>query len=165
MAETTNVAIQQRSSDQTTDRDIKAIRDDIAAKRESISDTVDKLGDRIQATFNWREYVSEYPIITLGLAAGAGFLIAGIFKRKPDPRERIFEAFSELTEDMADRLSDVMDGVVEKRPMTGAFKAALSFAATKAISSFVKEQFAGNGGDLSRDDSVKRRLDQSSAPN
>jgi hypothetical protein len=47
MAERTNVAIQQRVHEDTPDRSAVAIRQDIAAKRESISEAVDKLGERI----------------------------------------------------------------------------------------------------------------------
>lgn len=61
MAERTNVATLQRVQDETSDRSAVAIRQDIAAKRESISETVDKLGDRIHETLDWREYVAEYP--------------------------------------------------------------------------------------------------------
>ena len=89
MAERTNVAIQQRIEDEYPERSAVAIRQDIAAKRESISDTVDKLGERIHETFDWHEYVAEYPAIALGLTAAAGFLVAGIFKRRATPQERL----------------------------------------------------------------------------
>src|SRR5882762_11698734 len=102
MAERTNVAIQQRVREDPPDRSAVAIRQDIAAKRESISETVDKLGERIHETFDWHEYVAEYPAVALGLAAGAGFLVAWIFKRKPSPQERIMDAVADLTEDMTD---------------------------------------------------------------
>ena len=52
MAERTNVATLQRVQDETSDRSAVAIRQDIAAKRESISETVDKLGERIHETFD-----------------------------------------------------------------------------------------------------------------
>ena len=61
MAERTNVAIQQRVHEDPPDRSAVAIRQDIAPKRDSISETVDKLGDRIHQTFDWHEYVAEYP--------------------------------------------------------------------------------------------------------
>ena len=125
MAERTNLATQPAFQDTTPDRSAFAIRQDIAAKRESISETVDKLGDRLQETFDWHEYVAAYPVASLGLAAGAGFLIAGMFKRKPTPQERIHEAVAELTEDLADRVGGVMAGVIQKKMFSGgAVKAA-----------------------------------------
>src|SRR5947207_5990317 len=119
MAERTNVATLQRVQDETSDRSAVAIRQDIAAKRESISETVDKLGERIHETFDWHEYVAEYPAIALGLAAGAGFLVAGIFKRTPSPQERILDAMADLTEDMTDRVGGVMAGVIQKKMFSG----------------------------------------------
>jgi len=119
MAERTNVAIQQRTHEETPDRSAVAIRQDIAAKRDSISETVDKLGERIQETFDWREYIGRYPVAALGLAAGAGFLVAGIFKRNPTPQERIIDAVADLTEEMTDRVGGVMAGVIQKKLISG----------------------------------------------
>lgn len=143
MAERTNVAIQQRSHDEAPDRSTVAIRQDIAAKRESISETVDKLGDRIQETLDWREYIAEYPAVALGLAAGAGFLIAGIFKRTPSPRERIMDAVAELTEDMTDRVGGVVAGVIQKKLISGrTVKAAATAMIAKAVVDIVKNRVA-----------------------
>ena len=48
MAQTTHLAAQRREASATPERSAEAIRQDIAAKRDSISETVDKLGERIQ---------------------------------------------------------------------------------------------------------------------
>lgn len=144
MAENTNVAIQQRAHEETPDRNSDAIRQDIAAKRESISETVDKLGDRIQETLDWREYIAQYPAVALGLAAGAGFLVAGIFKRQPTPQERIMDAVAELTEEMTDRVGGVMAGVIQKKIISGrTVKAALAAMAAQAAVDFMKKQMNG----------------------
>jgi len=152
MAEATNVATLQRVQDEQLDRSAVAIRQDIAAKRESISETVDKLGERIHETFDWHEYVAEYPGVALGLAAGAGFLIAGIFKRKPSPRERILDAVADLTEDMTDRVGGVMSEVIQKKMFSGrTVKAAATAMIAKAAVDFLKTQLAGAiVGDSSR---------------
>jgi len=63
--------------------------------------------------------VAEYPALALGLAAGAGFLVAGIFKRKPSPQDRILDAMADLTEDMTDRVGGVMAGVIQKKMFSG----------------------------------------------
>jgi ElaB/YqjD/DUF883 family membrane-anchored ribosome-binding protein len=144
MAERTNVAILQRVRDEAPDRSAEAIRQDIAATRETISETVDKLGERIHQTFDWREYIAQYPAVALGVAAGLGFVVAGIFKRKPTPQERIMEAVAELTEDMTGRVGDVMAGVIQKKVISGStLKAAAGALATKAAVDFLKKQFAG----------------------
>lgn len=144
MAERTNVATQQRMQDEPPDRSAVAIRQDIAAKRESISETVDKLGERIQETFDWHEYVAEYPVVALGLAAGAGFLIAGIFKRNPSPQERILDAVADLTEDMTTRVGGVMAGVIQKKMFSGrTVKAAATAMIAKAAVNFLKKQVSG----------------------
>ena len=140
MAERPNVAIQQRESEEVS-RSAQAIRNDIAAKRESISETVDKLGDKISQTFDWREYVAEYPAIALGLSAGCGFLLAGIFKRRPTPRERILDAIAEVTEETKDRVQDALTGLIQKRLISGTtLKAAITTMATKAAVDLVKQK-------------------------
>src|SRR5437870_13752884 len=104
MAERTDVATLRRVNDETSERSAVEIRQDIAAKRESISETVDKLGERIHETFDWHEYVAEYPAVAMGLAAGAGCLGAGIFKRRPSPQDRTLDAMADLREHMTDRV-------------------------------------------------------------
>jgi hypothetical protein len=140
--------------DETFERSAEEIRMDIAARRESISETVDRLGDRIQETLDWREYVAEYPYIALGLAAGIGFLVAGIFKVKhePTPRERIYDALAEITEDVTDRVRGSIQEVVPKKGGPGkTLKAAATAAVTKAALDFAKkkatEAFAGRSQD------------------
>jgi hypothetical protein len=152
MAERTNVAIQRRLEEETPDRSAVAIRQDIAAKRESISETVDKLGERIQETFDWHEYVAEYPAVALGLAAGAGFLLARLFKRNPTPQERILDAVAELTEDVTDRVGEVMAGVIQKRMFSGrTVKAAATAMIAKAAGDFLRNRITGaRAGDMSR---------------
>lgn len=149
MAERTDVATRMRE-DETFERSAEEIRLDIAARRESISETVDRLGDRIHETLDWREYVAEYPYVALGLAAGLGFLVAGIFKIKhePTPRERIYDALAEITEDVTDRVRGSIQDVVPKKGGPGrTLKAAATAAVTKAALDFAKkkatEAFAG----------------------
>jgi|SRR5689334_15319832 ElaB/YqjD/DUF883 family membrane-anchored ribosome-binding protein len=96
-------------------RTAESIRQDIAAKRESISGTVDRLGDRIQESLDWRSYVGEYPLVALGLAAGVGFAFSGIFKRRLTPGDRILEAIAETVEDVTDRVRDNIDDVLQRK--------------------------------------------------
>jgi ElaB/YqjD/DUF883 family membrane-anchored ribosome-binding protein len=151
MAERTNIATQMRAGDDEDNRSAEAIRQDIAAKRETISETVDKLGERIQETLDWREYIAEYPVVAIGLAAGVGFLVSGIFKHHPSPQERIMDAVAELTEDITDRVSSVAGDTLGKKKMISGktVKAALTATITKAALDFAKEKgrslLAGDG--------------------
>jgi ElaB/YqjD/DUF883 family membrane-anchored ribosome-binding protein len=116
MAERTNLATYRRAQE-PGERSVDEIRRSIAAERETITDTVDKLGGRLQQAFDWREYVAEYPALALGVAAGTGILLSAVFKREPTPRERIMNAVADLTDDLTDRLADVA-GDVFKRAIT-----------------------------------------------
>ena len=150
MAERTNIATQMRMGDEEDNRSAEAIRQDIATKRESISETVDKLGERIQETLDWREYIAEYPVVAIGLAAGVGFLVSGIFKYRPTPQERIMDAVAELTEDLTDRVSSIAGDVIKKKLISGkTVKAAVTAMVTKAAIDFAKQKasglLAGNG--------------------
>lgn len=150
MAERTNIATQMRAGDDEDNRSAEAIRNDIAAKRETISETVDKLGERIQETLDWREYIAEYPVVAIGVAAGVGFLVSGIFKHRPTPQERIMDAVAELTEDLTDRVSGIAGDVIKKKLVSGkTVKAAVTAMVTKAAIDFAKQKatglFAGNG--------------------
>jgi hypothetical protein len=138
------------AGDDDVNRSAEAIRQDIAAKRETISETVDKLGDRIHESLDWREYIADYPVVAIGVAAGIGFLISGIFKHRPTPQERIMEAVAELTEDLTDRVSGVAGDVLKKKLISGkTVKAALTATVTKAALDFAKNKaqgiIAGNG--------------------
>ena len=80
----------------------------------------------------------------MGLAAGAGFLAAGIFKRRPSPQDRILDAMADLTEDMTDRVGGVMAGVIQKKMFSGrTVKAAAAAMIAKAAVDFLKKQLIG----------------------
>src|SRR5215475_13734778 len=86
------------------ERSAEEIRQDIAARRESITETVDRLSDRFQQTLDWKAYVSDHPLAALGVAAGLGFLAARMIKpRRPSAGKRIKGALAYGIEDMAGR--------------------------------------------------------------
>ena len=145
MAQRTDLAPQLINPDNATERSAFAIRQDIAAKRESISDTVEKLEQRIQKTFDWHEYVGSYPAVALGLAAGAGFLVAGMFKRKPTPQERILNAVADLTDDLTNRVGDAMAGVIRNKLVSGrTLKAAATTFAVKAAANYLTNRLSAS---------------------
>src|SRR5262245_27644675 len=87
-----------------SERSAAEIRHDIAARRESISEAVDRLSDRFQRRLDWRAYVSDYPLAALGVAAGAGFLVARIFKPRQSAGDRIKDALAYGIEDLTSRV-------------------------------------------------------------
>jgi ElaB/YqjD/DUF883 family membrane-anchored ribosome-binding protein len=87
-------------ADVEIERSVDDIRRDIVNRRESISDTVERLGDHIQQRLDWREYLADHPIIAIGAAAGAGLLLSGLLKRRQSPKERIFGALAEGFQDI-----------------------------------------------------------------
>ncbi|HKY03581.1 MAG TPA: hypothetical protein VJQ56_01760 [Blastocatellia bacterium] len=144
MAERTDVATRMRASAETAERSAEEIRLDIAAKRDSITETVDKLGDRIQETLDWREYIAEYPVVALGLAAGVGFLVSGMFKREPAPTDRLMDALADTVEDITDRFRDSLGDVIPKKKGPGkTLKAAVVASISTAAMNYAKEQASG----------------------
>ena len=63
MVERTSLTKQGDETD--SERSAREIRQDIAAKRDSIADTVDRLSDRFQRTLDWRTYAAEYPFVAM----------------------------------------------------------------------------------------------------
>lgn len=146
MAQGTHLSTYAEAERERSEPSAEELRHHIAARREVIAGTVDKLSERVHQTLDWREYVVERPLVSLGLAAGLGLLLAGkIFKPNPTPRERILDAVSETIEDVTGRLREQLDQLPLKRS-TGpgrTVKAAATGVITKAITDFVGKQFRG----------------------
>jgi ElaB/YqjD/DUF883 family membrane-anchored ribosome-binding protein len=126
------------------ERSAEEIRQDIAARRESITDTVDRLSDRFQQTFDWRAYVSDYPVAALGVAAGLGFLAARIIKPRPSAGRRIKDALAHSIEDLAGRFHHQLENVAPHRSgsgLGGTVKAALTGLVTKAATEYLQNRF------------------------
>jgi hypothetical protein len=123
------------------------IRQDIAARRDSITETVDHLSDRFHRTFDWRTYVATYPLVAVGVVAGAGFLLAGMFKRRATPTERMVEALADTLNDVTDRFRAQLDNVGLQRSSAWSrtVKAAATGAATKAITDYLRNRLVEQG--------------------
>jgi hypothetical protein len=122
-------------------RSAEEIRQDIAAKRESIADTVDRLGEKIQGTLDWKGYVMRHPYASLGVAAGAGLLVGGLIWRKQRPLERILDAFSDAADDVAGDIRKSLRRFVVKAGAPVMFKNAMTGVLSKAVSSYVRSRF------------------------
>jgi ElaB/YqjD/DUF883 family membrane-anchored ribosome-binding protein len=130
------------------ERSAEEIREDIAARRESITDTVDRLSDRFQQTLDWKAYVSDHPLAALGVAAGLGFLAARIFKPRRSSGDRIKDALAYGLEDLAGRFHHQLESVAPHRSgLGGAVKAAVAGLVTKAATDYLQnrlvDRFAG----------------------
>jgi ElaB/YqjD/DUF883 family membrane-anchored ribosome-binding protein len=146
MIERTDLNAQVSGEDATLERSAEEIRHDIAEKRESLSKTVDRLEERIYQTLDWREYISDHPYAALGIAAGLGFLIWGIFRPRPTSRERIMEALAESAESLSDRFRETNSNLpLEKESGLGrAVKATATTAATKAALDLLSRGIRGS---------------------
>ncbi len=85
------------------ERSSEEIRQNIAATRESITETVDELSSRVQRTFDWKAYVTDYPLAATGVAAGLGIMLGYLIRPRTTPAQRVSRAFAEMVEDTAYR--------------------------------------------------------------
>lgn len=139
------------------------IRQDIAARRESITETVDRLSDRFQQTLDWRTYVSNYPLVALGLAAGLGLLASRILKPRSTPTERMKDALADCFEDVTNRLRSQMDDLPMRRPgINQTVKAAATGLLVKTAADFVRNRVSGSNAQQGQDEERITGSDQMS---
>lgn len=149
MAERLNLtSTQAQGAAPTHERSAEEIRQDIAARRESITETVDRLSDRVQRSFHWQTYVAEYPLVALGMAAGVGFLASRLFRPRRSPAVRMRHALAETMEDLRDRVREQLDDVLPHK--SGAsfgrtVKSAATAALTTYASNYVRSRLLGGG--------------------
>jgi|SRR5262245_8492923 len=145
------------------ERSAEDIRQDIAARRESITETVDRLSDRFQQTFDWKAYVSDYPLASLGVAAGLGFLAASIIRKpRPSAGKRIKDALAYGIEDLAGRFHHQLENVAPHRSGSGlgrTVKAALAGLVTKAATNYLQNRFADRYAGHHYDDENRHEWD------
>jgi len=138
-----------------TQRSTAEIRQDIAAKRESITGAVERLGEKIQGTFDWRSYVAKHPYAAVGVAAGTGLLVSGLFRRRTRPTDRIMDALAEAVHGVTGDARKTFNRMIVKTGtpivVKSAVKAALTGAIAKAVSEFVHKQFTDGFDDTDRD--------------
>jgi ElaB/YqjD/DUF883 family membrane-anchored ribosome-binding protein len=79
-------------------RSADEIRQRIAAEKELISETVDKVGVRLRETIDWRSQVRQHPLLAIGAAGSIGLLLSALFKRRSTPAEQIADAISRLAD-------------------------------------------------------------------
>lgn len=134
-----------------SERSTEEIRQHIAATRESITDTVDRLNDRFQETFDWRTYVTRHPMVAVGVAAGLGLLISAIFRPRQTPMERMKGALADSLEEFTDHLRSQFDGIAQRPGLSQTVKAAATGLAVKAASDFFANQFSSTSEERPKD--------------
>ena len=128
---------QARGVGEPEERGSEEIRQEIAARQESIARTVGKLNERLREQIDWRDAVHRHPLLTLGIASGLGFLAARVLRRPKPPAERVATAMVEAVEDVSDSLRDAIEGLAPGRSATrGILEAVAVAAAGKAAASF-----------------------------
>ncbi len=133
-------------------RSSEKIRDDIAARRESISQTVDLLGEKIHDTLDWKGYVARYPYVAMGVAVGAGLVLSGLFKRKATPTERLVDALVDKIDELGDDLRSSARRLIIKHAAPGLFRGTLYGLAGKVLMQYLHNRtthMEGNGANLS----------------
>jgi ElaB/YqjD/DUF883 family membrane-anchored ribosome-binding protein len=129
-----------KSVEQHWQRSAEEIRQDIAAKRESISQTVDQLGDKLQQKLDWREQVARHPFVALGAAAAVGVVVSGAFKHRPTPRERMMDAVAETIEDFTDDVRNSVTSLFLKTAGPSFLRSAIAGILTKAVVDVLKNK-------------------------
>ncbi len=168
MAERNDLISQYEEKEHDLDRSVDEIRQDIAARRESIAETVDRIGERFSRALDWRENVSQHPLLAVGAAVGAGLLLSAIFKPRPTVGERIMYALADGVEDVSDglryQLEDV--GVIKSNRLgnlagiSGTVKATLAATITKVAMDYLSGKVATSRG-TSNNRTDHRNLEQS----
>lgn len=118
------------------------IRQDIAREEDTLSRTVQQIGDRIQEKLDWSEYVKNSPYWALGAAAGLGFLASKMLQKRATPMERIMDS---LAEEVRGSLGGLQIGAARPRLI----QVTLMGIATKVATDLIKKTASAassNGG-------------------
>jgi ElaB/YqjD/DUF883 family membrane-anchored ribosome-binding protein len=124
------------------ERNSEDLRQEIEAKKEAIAETINRLDQHVRRAVDWRAQVGGHPYLALGLAVGVGCLLAGIFKSKPCPRERIMEALAESVEDIADQARNRIGSQFRIPPTGGALKTVATALVTKAATAYLRKKLS-----------------------
>jgi hypothetical protein len=91
------------------------------------------MGRRVHDTFSWREQVAERPYVALGVAAGAGFLLAMLLRRRRSSPAR-------LAEELGSTLRHSIHGASAPRQsgIIGGLAGIATAAASRAALEFVR---------------------------
>jgi hypothetical protein len=77
------------------------LRERVAKRRHSVSESAEQLSERIQRTIDWREQLGRHPYASLGVAATVGVVAARLLTRRRSPAERVAEALADAITETA----------------------------------------------------------------
>ena len=120
-----------KARERTVERSTEHIRRDIAKGEDTISQTVEKIDERIQEKLDWRGYVKDSPYWALGAAAGLGYLASRVVIARTTPMERILDSIGE-------EVRDSLGGLLARAAGPGLVKVTLLGIATKAAANWMK---------------------------
>ena len=126
-------------------RNTDKIKQDIAQAEQEMSKTVEEIGERIKEKMDWQEYVRETPYVALGIAAGLGFLAAGMFVKKRNSTDRLLDT-------IADEVRGVAGGMVAKTAGPGVIKVTLLGIASKAAVNWLQNSVGQHQNSPNRDE-------------
>jgi len=134
---------------QAPGRSADEIRRDIASRRESISETVDQLSERVEQTFDWRTYVADHPLAALGVAAGIGFFATRLFRQRRPAGHRLENVLADAVEDLTDRFRYQLDGLGLNRPgLKMTMKAAAAGVVARAAAAYLRNRVVSDDTNL-----------------
>ncbi len=140
-----NTSLAQTVDHITTERDPEEIRQDISLHKAAISSTISRLDDRFQEAVDWRTHAAAHPFVAIGIATGAGLLVANLFKRKASPQDRIMDALADGAETIFDqaqsRFGTLLDSATPKKNVV---QGALITLAVKAVTSYLSDKSSSN---------------------
>lgn len=140
--------------DVSAERSSEDIRQDIKAKRERITETVDRLNARIQESLDWKGYVSRYPYASVGIAAGTGLLLSAMFKGRRTPSQRLLDSLAASAEHATRDLRHSMRKMIFKTAAPGVVGGTLFSVATKALANYVQTMSARPDGPVEYGDNT-----------
>ena len=124
------------------ERNVDELRQNIEAKKQAIAGTIKRLDERVHRATDWRAQVGDHPYIALGIAAGAGTLLAGFFRRKPTPRERIMDALAESLESITRQVSQRVTSQFAGNLSRGLLKTAAATLVTKEATAYLLNKWS-----------------------
>jgi hypothetical protein len=112
-------------------------RQDVEARKEAIAGTIRQIDRRVQRASDWRVQVGEHPFLAVGAAFVVGGLLSGVFRRKPTPQERIYDAIADGVEDIANSVRHRVVGHLTRGFTRSVLKTVGAALVTKVASAYV----------------------------
>ena len=124
-----------------TERSAEELRRRIAAQEEKISEHLDEVSEKIEAKFDWRHYAGQYPYVTLGVAAGIGFLASRMLT--PEPPTTMERVSGMIQEAAGNRIGNFLSSRRQRTILSSLGGLALTLGAGLAKKAVTQALFGG----------------------